>query len=93
MQIYNVGINPFVPFSLNHVLTEDADKAGDITWIFGIADIFEPHQIVATFVTVLHLGKVCLDRFRPVVELIILTCPRIRQSEKIVLMTASIATP
>lgn len=62
-------------FVLN--LPEHPDNGADIARILGIADVFQPQQVVSALVAVLYLRIIGRDALRPMGELVIFSSPGI----------------
>ena len=69
-------------------LSKYPDNGADIARILGIADVFQPQEIISSFVAILHLGIVCPDALRPMGELVVFARPRIGKPEKVMLVSA-----
>lgn len=69
-------------------LSEYPDNGADVSRILGIADVFQPQQIVSALIAVLHFGIVGFDALRPMGELVVFARPRIGKPEKVVLVSA-----
>ena len=69
-------------------LSKYPDNGADVSRILGIADVFQPQQVVSALIAVLHFGIVGLDALRPMGELVIFARPRIGKPEKVMLVSA-----
>ena len=65
-------------------MLQNSDYLTNIPWVFRIANLMQPQQVVPSFILILHLGIVGPDTFRPMVKLIVLPSFGIRQPEQVV---------
>lgn len=69
-------------------LFQHLDDGADIAGVFGIADVAEPAEIVASLIAVLDFRIVSADALGPVAELVVGLGAWISQTEEIVLVAA-----